>query len=71
MHYIRSTKEAAIQVASHGLQKGKLLERSPNWFNCRENDDAYNAFYILVDIIIHILKMSLKYHITEIARKSN
>ena len=46
IHYIRPTKEAAIQVASHGLPKGQFWEHSPSWFNCQENEDAYNAFYV-------------------------
>ena len=46
IHYIRPTKEAAIQVASHGLPKGQFWEHSPSWFNCYKNEDAYNAFYV-------------------------
>ena len=54
IHYIRPTKEAATQVAYHGLPKGQFWKHSPNWFNCQENEDAYNTFFYLVGIFIHL-----------------
>ena len=44
--YIRSTKEAAIQVASHELPKGQFCKKRSRCLDCQENEDEFEAFYV-------------------------